>query len=95
MKKILLICSAGTSTSVVVKKMVDEAKKQGKEFEILSASNTEAKSIWQDWDVLLISPQLKHQLKAFQTLAKDKIVKDIPPMAYGRMDAKAILKLVE
>ncbi len=34
MKKIMLCCSAGMSTSLLVKKMVDEAHKRGLEAEI-------------------------------------------------------------
>ena len=34
MKKIMLCCSAGMSTSLLVKKMVDEAQKRGLEAEI-------------------------------------------------------------
>ena len=44
-KKILLVCSAGMSTSMLVKKMSDYAKKTGLEYEIKALGMAEAKPI--------------------------------------------------
>ena len=43
MKTILLVCNAGMSTSMLVKKMQDAAKTMGVEVEISAKSLTEAK----------------------------------------------------
>lgn len=46
MKHILLVCNAGMSTSMLVNKMKEEAKKQNLEVEIEAKSLTEAKKIY-------------------------------------------------
>ncbi len=96
--KILLICSAGTSTSLVVKKMNEYAALEGKQYEIKSSPGEEAKSereMTEKYDVLLLGPQLKFRLKEFKETYPNKIVDSIPPMMYGRLDAKGIIKFAE
>lgn len=48
MKTILLVCNAGMSTSMLVKKMQDAAKTMGVEVEISAKSLTEAKEKLRD-----------------------------------------------
>lgn len=93
--KILLICSAGTSTSLVVAKMKEEAEKQGKKYEIQALPDNEAQEAGKDYDVLLLGPQLKYRLNAFKSRFSDKPVDSIPPILYGRLDGKGVLELAE
>ena len=48
MKKILLICNAGMSTSMLVEKMQESAQEQGLDLEVEAQSLTEAKKHLQD-----------------------------------------------
>lgn len=93
MNKILLICSAGTSTSLVVKKMQDEAKARGLDIEIAAKSSMDAKLVGQDWDVLLLGPQMKFEEKTFINLFPQKPVGVIPAIHYGRLNGAAVLDL--
>lgn len=54
MKKILLVCSAGMSTSMLVKKMQDTANKEGKEYEVEALALSEAETKVDEVDVILL-----------------------------------------
>ena len=54
MKQILLVCNAGMSTSMLVKKMQQSATERGIEVSIEAKSITEAKKNIHEADVILI-----------------------------------------
>ena len=90
MKKIVLLCASGMSTSMLVKKMQEAAKADGYECSIDAFSASEAATKAADADVVLLGPQIRFQ--------KNKIAAQIPNDAidmrmYGRMDGKGALAL--
>ncbi len=93
--KILLICSAGTSTSLVVSKMIEESKKAGKDYEILAMSAGDARENASEYDVLMLGPQMGFALNTFKAQFSDKPITVIPPQYYGMLDGKAVLDLAE
>lgn len=93
MKKILLICCAGMSTSALVKKMQEEATKQNLEVEIWASGTSEAQKEYLKADIMLLGPQVKYMLKTMEKMVDGKIpVLPIDMMMYGRMDGVAVLK---
>ena len=92
MKKIILLCAAGMSTSMLVKKMQEAAAAENFECEIAAYPTAEAKDKAADADVILLGPQVR--------FAKDKIVAACPGIPveaidmklYGRMDGKGVLE---
>ena len=64
MKQILLVCNAGMSTSMLVKKMQQSATERGIEVSIEAKSITEAKKNIHEADVILIGPQIRYELPA-------------------------------
>ncbi len=93
--KILLVCSAGTSTSMVVKKMNEVAEAEGKDYKILAVSSTEGKEIAMNYDVMLIGPQLKFQMASLKEQFPELPIDAIPPVMYGRLDGKGVIELAE
>jgi len=92
MKKILLVCSGGMSTSMLVTKMREEAKVQGIEAEINAMAISEADAVIDKMDIVLLGPQVRFHLKEIEKMAKGRIpVKVIDMLAYGKMDGKAVL----
>ncbi|WP_170007300.1 PTS sugar transporter subunit IIB [Bacillus fonticola] len=93
MKRILLACSSGMSTSLLVKKMEEEAKEKGLEVEIWAVAQDKAPADMEKADVLLIGPQMRFMKKKFSKRAEEVgIPLDvIDPVAYGRVDGKAVL----
>lgn|SRR5690625_256908 len=93
MKNILLACSAGMSTSLLVTKMEEAAKEKGIEVSIWAVSQDKAPTEMEKADVLLIGPQMRFMKKKFAKVAEEVgIPLDvIDPMAYGRVDGEAVL----
>jgi cellobiose PTS system EIIB component len=90
MNRILLACSSGMSTSLLVTKMIDYVKSIGDEAEIWAVGQDKAKQEMENADVVLIGPQmsfLKGELQ--KEAAKYNIQVDvIDMMAYGMADGK-------
>ena len=62
MYKILLVCNAGMSTSMLVQRMEKAATEKGIEAEIIALPITDALSKMDDWDVVMLGPQVRHEL---------------------------------
>ena len=67
MYKILLVCNAGMSTSMLVQRMEKAATEKGIEAEIIALPITDALSKMDDWDVVMLGPQVRHELKGLRT----------------------------
>lgn len=92
MKKILLACNAGMSTSLLVQKMQTEAKKQGLDVEIKADPLNKALDLIDDADILMLGPQISYAKKDAEDVAAGRIPVTVIAMAdYGRMNAKKIL----
>ena len=61
MKKILLLCAAGMSTSLMVKKMTEAAEKKGIEVEIKAIGLEKFQENLDTYDVFLLGPQVKYK----------------------------------
>ena len=59
MKKIVLLCASGMSTSILVNKMKEAAAAAGKDYEIAAYSASEAATKAADADVVLLGPQIR------------------------------------
>lgn len=96
MKRIMLACSAGMSTSLLVNKMKEAAQADGVEAEIeaFSSSEAEQKLETEHVDVLLLGPQVRFMQKQFEDLLADKgtPVAVIDMADYGMMNGENVLK---
>ncbi|BAK80074.1 phosphotransferase system lactose/cellobiose-specific IIB subunit [Candidatus Arthromitus sp. SFB-mouse-Yit] len=92
MVKVLLVCSAGMSTSLMVTKMKDSAKAKGIEAEIWAVSESEAIDNLPNADVLLLGPQVRFLESKMKGLAGDKPVAVIDMQAYGTMNGEKVLE---
>ena len=97
MKRIMLVCAAGMSTSLLVTKMEKAAADQGLESDIFAVSASEADAKLEDAskpvDVLLLGPQVRFMKGHFETKLADKgIPVDVIDMKdYGMMNGEAVL----
>ena len=95
--RILLCCSMGMSTSIVVAAMKRAAAEQGKNYQI---SATDVNSVDEEDevpDVVLVGPQVAHALKQVQEQVSgtDAKVAIMNKADYGNVDGAAILKFAE
>lgn len=88
-KKILLACSGGFSTSMLVQRMKDAAKAKNLDIEILAVGED---NIFEqlDSDVLLLAPQIAHKLEDLSA-DLDIPVLMIDMMDYGMMNGEKVL----
>ena len=90
--KVLLVCNAGMSTSMLVQKMEASAKEQGIDLTITAMPITAAYKEVNDWDVVMLGPQVRHELKKLQAASNGTPVEVIDMRAYGMMDGKKVLE---
>ena len=93
MKKIVLLCASGMSTSMLVKKMQEAAKADGYEYSVDAFSASEAATKAADADVVLLGPQIRFQKNKIAAQIPNVPVDAIDMRMYGRMDAKGALAL--
>ena len=90
MRRILLACSSGMSTSLLVTKMEQHAKSIGEEAKIWAVGQEKAKQEMAEADVVLIGPQMSFLKGQLQKDADQYGIKVdvIDMMAYGMADGK-------
>lgn len=95
MRKIMLFCSAGMSTSMLVKKMQEAASELDYDADIAAYPLAEASEVGKAADILLLGPQVRFSLDRVEKQFPDKIVKVISPQHYGMMNGAAVIKQVQ
>lgn len=94
MKNILLVCAAGMSTSMLVNKMQEAAKKKGEEVKIEATAGSEIKKSIKEADILLLGPQVSYMKEDFEKEygGGDGIpVEVINSLDYGTMNGEKVL----
>ncbi|GAB2950559.1 PTS sugar transporter subunit IIB [Hafnia psychrotolerans] len=92
MKHILLMCSAGMSTSIMVKKMTEAAVEINAEVMIKAIPEQQLNDHLAGTDIILLGPQVRFLLDKVQAVAKDIPVRVIDTMDYGTMNGEKILR---
>ncbi|MFS0673629.1 PTS sugar transporter subunit IIB [Ornithinibacillus sp. 179-J 7C1 HS] len=91
--KIILVCSAGMSTSMLVKKMRDAAVERNLEIEIDAVGESQLTNHLENTDVILIGPQVRYLEKKIRSFVEPKGIKVdiIDQMAYGMIQGDKVL----
>lgn len=92
--KILLCCSAGMSTSLLVSKMEAYAKTEGIDCTIWAVGSAEVNNNMERADVLLLGPQVRYLLSQLKKVGEEKgiPVDAINQMHYGLCNGEEVLK---
>ena len=95
MRKIVLFCAAGMSTSLLVNKMKAAAADQGYEVDIAAYPISDIPTKGPEADIVLLGPQVRFKLAETQKTLSCP-VEAIDMRAYGMMDgAKVIARVKE
>lgn len=91
--KILLVCSAGMSTSMLVNKMRKSAEDRNIAAQIDAVPESELKNNLEGLDVILIGPQVRYLEKKIREQAEPNGIKVdvINQIAYGMMQGDKVL----
>ena len=94
MRKIVLLCAAGMSTSALVKKMQAAAEAENYACDIAAYPVAEAKVRGEDADIGVLGPQVRFNVEKVRQQVSCP-VEAIEMRAYGMMDGKAVIKRVK
>ena len=91
--KIKLFCNAGMSTSMLVTKMQEAAKKRGLDVEIKAYPESKLVTEVKDCDVALLGPQVRFMLERAKEICTplNVPVAVIPMQDYGLMKGEKVL----
>lgn len=90
--KVLLVCFAGMSTSIMMKKMKDSAAKKEIDLDISAVPLSEFQDNLDGVEAILLGPQVRYALKDVQKTAEGKIpVMVISSVDYGMMKGDKVL----
>ena len=91
--KVLLVCNAGMSTSILVQKMEMAAKEQNIDLTITVLGFTQAEKVLKEWDIVMLGPQVRHQLVGLEKAAEGQVPVEVIDMKdYGTMNGANVLK---
>ncbi|MCF0261078.1 MAG: PTS cellobiose transporter subunit IIB [Erysipelotrichaceae bacterium] len=86
MKKILIVCAGGMSSSLVAQKAEEKLQSEKVDISITARGVGQGKKMLQakEFELYLVSPQTKNYMKEFEKLGKEaeRKVVAIPPQAY-------------
>lgn len=89
--KVLLVCNAGMSTSMLVSRMEKAAKEKNIDVEILAVPLTQAEKEINEWDVVMLGPQVRHCKKQLEKVSSDTPIEVIDMRDYGLMNGENVL----
>ena len=96
MLKVMFVCSAGMSTSLLVEKVQKAAKEKELDIEVYAVGEAEARKDLSQADILLLGPQVRYLEKSFKESMGDTKAKlgVVDMIAYGRMDGEKVLEQI-
>ncbi len=90
--KILLVCSAGMSTSLLVNRMNEAAREKQLNVDIEAHPIADTHLYGQDADVILLGPQVRFQEQHIRSMFDNKPIAVIDMKDYGMMNGKKVLE---
>lgn len=93
MKKIVLCCSFGMSTSVLVRNMRKYIDEIGENIEVIALPIEKILRIKVDADAILLGPQVRFEIDNVNDFYSEIPATVIPIQEYGRLDGPYTVKL--
>lgn len=94
MRKVVLICAAGMSTSLLVEKIKVAALDQDYDINIEAFPIAKHQDAVIGADIVLLGPQIRYELNKVKK-STDKPVEVIDMRAYGMMDGQKVVKQIK
>ncbi|MDF2521026.1 MAG: phosphotransferase system, lactose/cellobiose-specific subunit [Clostridia bacterium] len=92
--KVLLVCSGGMSSAIVVKAIENEAKKTGVDILVKAIGTGQYEDeVREGWDAVLVAPQVRHRLDTFKKTAEELgiPIAVITPQGYSPMGGSRVI----
>ena len=97
MLKVMFVCCAGMSTSLLVEKVKRTANEKGVDLDIYALGEADAKKDLAQADILLLGPQVRYLENGFRKALGGKPTKlaVVDMQAYGRLDSEKVLQQIQ
>lgn len=92
-KKVLLICAGGMSTGILMKKLEKYCADNGENLAIEAIGMSAYEDVYQNYDVILLGPQVSYKLKEIEECTQ-KPIAAIAPYDYAVGNAANIMQQV-
>lgn len=93
MVKCIVCCSQGMSSSALMQKMRNYISEKNIEMEVKASTVDSLMSGNEDFDILMIGPQIRYEKGKLEKRFSDKVVAAIPMLAYGRLNGEEVVNL--
>ena len=93
--KVLLMCANGLSTGILMNKMNQWAKQNNEDLEVKAIPIDDYLSVYKDYDVLLVGPQMRYKIKDVQKAVTDRPSAVINPSDYALGNVENIIKEIK
>lgn len=94
MKNVLLLCSTGLSTSLLVNKLRRTCEERGLNLNIWATSSGFYRDDALKADVILLGPQVKFMMREVKKIVNDKPIDVISSSAYRTINSQAIIEQI-
>jgi len=95
--RILLVCSGGMSSAIVMKTLAEAGTKRGMDLQVEAVGSGEAQDAIgrSAWDVVLVAPQVRNRFRTFKEYADENgiPIENIPPRLYSPLGGDGLLDL--
>lgn len=93
--KVLLSCSSGMTTGYFSEKLNKAIKLLGLKLEIGAVNTTNLYKIGEDYDIILLAPQVSYLKTQVQEVLKNKVVMVLPVQIFARYDINETLEIIK
>lgn len=94
LRKILLCCSSGLTSSLFVMKLNDFCKEHNVNYHFKAASIFDKEALNKEYDLLLMAPQVQHYTKGLANIFHQQIL-NIDPNDYGQYNCNNIIAKIQ
>lgn len=93
--KILLVCSGGLTTGYFAQKLKEAIGLLNLNMSVEARGYGEIYQIAQDYDMVLLAPQVSYLYSEVSKILKKQTVLKIPPQIFGKYDVRQCIRLIE
>lgn len=93
--KILLSCSGGLTTSYFASKLNEASQLLYYNYEITAIGYNELFNVGDQYDIIMLAPQISYMHAKVQEILKEQIVIKIPPHVFAKYDVATTLALIQ
>lgn len=93
--KVLLVCSGGLTTGYFAAKLTEAVDFLHLNMQVDARGYHEVYQIAQDYDMVLLAPQVSYLYSEVRKILKNQVVLKIPPTIFGKYDVRECIRLIE